>query len=164
MNAKLFTLLSIPLFLSFPLKEEPIEKVVERGLTVSAEQSLLLAKELESKTDRLPRSYENGELKTADYKSWVSGFFPGVLWYLYENTPTEELRRYAEIYTNRVEQAKYVTNHHDVGFMLYCSFGNGYRLTGNESYLEIMKTGAQSLATRYNPKVELIKSWNTNSR
>ena len=36
--------------------------------------------------------------------------------------------------TSRVENQKYTTNNHDVGFIINCSFGNGYRLTHNESY------------------------------
>jgi uncharacterized protein YyaL (SSP411 family) len=44
--------------------------------------------------------------------------------------------------------------------MLYCPFGNGFRLTKNEAYKPILLTGAQSLSTRFNPSVGVIKSWN----
>ena len=76
-------------------------EVIERGLEVSKRQAVFLAKEVENQKGRLPRTYEGGELKTSDYRAWISGFFPGVLWYLYENTPTDELKRYAELYTER---------------------------------------------------------------
>lgn len=145
-------------------QEEPMEQVVRRGLTVAKEQSLLLAKSLENEPDRLPRMYEQGELKTCGYRAWVSGFYPGVLWYMYENEPDPTLRRYAEQYTARVEPAKELTSTHDLGFMLYCSFGNGYRLTQNPHYLEVMKTGAASLASRFDPRIGVIKSWNTRAR
>lgn len=152
-------------FLFAPNKqEEPLSGVIERGLNVSRQQTLLLAKELEAKENRLPKTYENGVLQTANYKSWISGFFPGVLWYLYEDTPTEELKKYTELYTLRVMPAKDMTSTHDLGFMLYCSFGNGYRLTGNKSYMDVMKVGAESLASRYNDKVGAIKSWNSNKK
>ena len=141
-------------------KEESISKVVERGLSVSTTQSLLMAQKLESEPGVLPRTFDKGEFVSTTYSNWVSGFFPGVLWYLYENTPTEELKKYAELYTERVEPAKKVTSHHDVGFMLYCSFGNGYRLTQNPHYLDVMRVGAESLATRYDDTVKSIKSWN----
>ena len=137
--------------------------IIKKGLNVAEAQALCLAKEILDKEEQLPRTYENNELKTSSYKAWTSGFFPGTLWYLYENNPTKKLKKYAEIYTSRVEEAKNVTDHHDTGFMVYCSFGNGYRLTGNPHYLEVMKTGAQSLATRYNPVVGAIKSWDWNS-
>lgn len=145
-------------------QEEPLSEVIERGLAVSARQALLLAKETEKLEGRLPRTYEGNELKTTDYRAWISGFFPGVLWYLYENDSTEELKRYAELYTDRVEPAKTITTTHDLGFMLYCSLGNGYRLTGNPRYLEAMKTGAASLASRFSRTTGAIKSWNSNEK
>ena len=112
-------MLLISMFLISCDKKETLSEVVERGLNVSSQQTMFLAEELENQEKKLPRTYENNELKTVGYKSWVSGFFPGVLWYLYENDPTEELKRYAELYTSRVEPAKNMTSTHDLGFMLY---------------------------------------------
>jgi uncharacterized protein YyaL (SSP411 family) len=43
--------------------------------------------------------------------------------------------------------------------MLYNSFGNGYRLTQNLHYKNILLQGAKSLASRYNPTVGCIQSW-----
>ena len=130
------------LFLVSCETREPMVEVIERELEVSKRQAVFLAKEVENQEGRLPRTYEGGELKTSDYRAWISGFFPGVLWYLYENTPTDELKRYAE----------------------YCSFGNGYRLAKNPHYLEVMTVGAESLATRYDERVKAIKSWNSNEK
>ena len=163
-NILLFCTILTGLLFAPNKQEEPLSGVIERGLNVSRQQTLLLAKEMEAKENRLPKTYENGVLQTANYKSWISGFFPGVLWYLYEDTPTEELKKYAELYTLRVMPAKDMTSTHDLGFMLYCSFGNGYRLTGNKSYMDVMKVGAESLASRYNDNVGAIKSWNSNKK
>lgn len=144
-------------------KQELISAVIERGLTRATEQALLMAKELESQEGKLPKTIDKeGALETSDYAWWCSGFFPGELWYLYEYNPTEELKKYAELYTARVEPAKNLTNTHDLGFMLYCSFGNGYRITNNPAYKAVMITGANSLATRYNPTVGAIRSWDFN--
>ena len=139
--------------------EAPMAQVVENGLKRATSQSLLLAEALKDKKDALPRTFEKGRLQTIRYDHWVSGFFPGVLWMLYENNNDEKLRQYAEMYTDRVEPAKRVTNTHDLGFMLYCSFGQGYRLTGNEHYLDVIIEGTQSLLTRWNDKLGVIKSW-----
>ena len=139
--------------------EEPMSQVIERGLQRAASQSLLMANSLKDKKDLLPRTYENGQLKTIRYDHWVSGFFPGVLWMLYENSGDEQFRTYAELFTDRVEPAKKLTNTHDLGFMLYCSFGQGYRLTGNRHYLDVISEGTQSLLTRWNPKLGVIRSW-----
>ncbi|MFN3852738.1 MAG: glycoside hydrolase family 88 protein [Spirosomataceae bacterium] len=91
---------------------------------------------------------------------WCSGFFGGSLWYIYESTKDPKWKEAAEKWTMAVEKEQYNTGTHDLGFMLYCPFGNGYRLTKNEKYKEIMLTGAKSLSTRFDPKVGLIKSWN----
>lgn len=145
------------------IKEEPLSNVIDRGLKVSTEQALLMAKELENQEGRLPKTLKpDGTLETSDYHWWCCGFFPGELWYLYENNPTPELKKFAEIYTDRVEPVKNITYSHDVGFMLYCSYGNGYRITKNPAYKDVMVTGAYSLATRYNSKLGLIRSWDFN--
>ena len=141
--------------------EAPMAQVVESGLKRATSQSLLLAETLKDKKDALPRTFEKGRLQTTRYDHWVSGFFPGVLWMLYENNKDEKLRQYAEMYTDRVEPAKRLTNTHDLGFMLYCSFGQGYRLTGNKHYLDVISEGTQSLLTRWNDKLGVIKSWDS---
>ena len=90
---------------------------------------------------------------------WCSGFFGGSLWYLFEYTRDNKWREAADTWTMAVEQQKFNKGTHDLGFMLYCPFGNGYRLTGNQKYIEPMLTGAASLSTRFNPQIGLIKSW-----
>ena len=90
---------------------------------------------------------------------WCSGFFGGSLWYLFEQTGDTKWKEAADKWTKAVEKEKFNTHTHDLGFMLYCPYGNGYRLTKNEAYVEPMLTGANSLATRFDPKYGLIKSW-----
>lgn len=141
--------------------DEPMSQVVGRGLQRASKQALLMAESLKDQKNALPRTFEKGRLQTIRYDHWVSGFFPGVLWLLYENDGNAQLRQYAELYTNRVEPAKKLTNTHDLGFMLYCSFGQGYRLTGNKHYLDVIYEGTQSLLTRWNEKIGLIKSWDS---
>lgn len=165
MIKKVLTFISLFLFTcAFAQNEEPMSSVIERGLDRAAHQSLYMAKSMENMGNALPRTFENGSLRTIRYDHWVSGFFPGVLWYMYEDNGQEIYRKYAEMYTARVEPAKHVTNTHDLGFMLYCSFGHGYRLTGNKDYLEVIKVGTESLLTRWNPKLGVIKSWESDGR
>ena len=90
---------------------------------------------------------------------WCSGFFGGSLWYLYEYTGDNKWKEAANKWTVAVEKEKSNTSTHDLGFMLYCPFGNGYRLTKNPAYIEPMLTGANSLASRFDPAYGLIKSW-----
>lgn len=107
----------------------------------------------------MPRTFEEGRLITSNTAWWTSGFYPGTLWYLYEHSSDEELKVFAHNRTMLVEKEKNNIWTHDLGFMLYCSFGNGYRLTGNDTYRTIMLKGAQSLATRYHEGIGLIRSW-----
>ena len=87
---------------------------------------------------------------------------PGSLWYLYEYNSSATLLDDARNYTARIEKEKNNNGTHDLGFMLYCSFGNGYRITGDTAYRSIMLTGAESLATRFNQTVGCIQSWGAN--
>jgi rhamnogalacturonyl hydrolase YesR len=109
-----------------------------------------------------PRTFQGDTMVYAGIKWWTSGFYPGSLWYLYEHTGDDFFKNEADKRTRRLESIQYVTNDHDVGFMLYCSYGNGLRLTGNQEYVDVMLTGARSLATRYNPVIGSIRSWDHN--
>ncbi|MFD2570321.1 glycoside hydrolase family 88 protein [Spirosoma soli] len=112
-------------------------------------------------TTKFPQS-TNPDGSIRDMKSdwWCSGFFGGSLWYIYERTKDPAWKDAAHKWSMAVAKEQYNTGTHDLGFMLYCPFGNGYRLTKNEAYKPIMLTGAKSLSTRFDPKVGLIKSWN----
>src|SRR5690606_26680805 len=74
--------------------------------------------------DKFPKTFEKGQQKFSNSSWWCSGFYPGTLWYLYEGTHNETLKKLAEeklIYLAREKDNK---GTHDLGFMLYCSFGN----------------------------------------
>lgn len=150
--------LSVVLFVTCSDERKELENFIDSRIEFSINQYKLMEESLPE--DRIPRSIdENGKLITSGTSNWISGFYPGTLWYLYESSGDEELKRIAHKRTMILENEKNNTGTHDLGFMLYCSFGNGFRLTGNSQYIEIMLTGAHSLLSRYNPAVGLIKSW-----
>ncbi len=95
-------------------------------------------------------------------EEWTSGFFPGSLWYLYELTGDDNWKKLGIKYTEGMERIKKFTGNHDIGFMIYCSFGNGYRLTKNPAYKEVIIEAANSLSTRFRPGAGIIQSWNAN--
>ena len=162
MRKEILALLFIAILTGCAGKDE-MDAVIEKGLSVSVEQSKLMAKSIWEQKTLLPRTLDKeGKLITSDSKWWTSGFFPGVLWYLYEATGDTLLKEYACDYTSRVEKEKYNKGNHDLGFMLYCSFGNGYRLTGNEKYKQVLLKGAESLSTRYKDHIGVIRSWDFN--
>lgn len=133
-----------------------------RTIDNSFEQSAEQYKFLKSITpeNRFPKTYQNGKSVTSSARDWTSGFYPGTLIYLYEDTKNPELLSEAEQKLKFLESQKNNKNTHDLGFMMYCSFGNAYRLTKKEEYKDILVQSAKSLASRYNPKVGSIQSWN----
>ena len=138
-------------------RQESMEEVAERVFSQAILQCEYLAGQLD--TNRTPRYFDGEKLKRARVHWWCSGFFPGTLWMVYEYTGDENIRALAEQETAKVEPIKLVTNDHDVGFQINCSFGHQLRLTGDVHAQEVMKTAAHSLATRFNPTVGCIRSW-----
>ncbi len=111
-------------------------------------------------TVHYPRSLNpDGSVRLVGPSDWTSGFFPGSLWYTYENTGMEPFLYNARRWSAAISSMRYNTGTHDLGFMFGCSFGNGYRLTGDTLYRDYMLEAAHSLASRFNPVVGCIRSW-----
>ncbi len=111
-----------------------------------------------------PRSLSaEGNLILVPAKDWTSGFFPGVLWFLYEVTGNKKWEDQARIFTSNIENEKLNGKTHDMGFKVYCSYGTGYRLTNDPHYKDVIIQAAITLSTRYNPVVGCIRSWDHNA-
>lgn len=106
-----------------------------------------------------PRTIEKGELKLVRNRDWTSGFFAGNLWFLYEYTGNSAWAEQARKFTVPLESVKLHGGTHDLGFMVYNSFGNGYRLTGDEHYKAVILQAAKTLSTRFSKTTGTIKSW-----
>ena len=106
-----------------------------------------------------PRTVENGHVQYVPVEDWTSGFFPGTMWYMYNLTNDKKWETLGIKYTESIEEAKHLKWHHDVGFMINCSFGNAYRVTGNEAYKDVIVEAAKSLSTRFRPTPGVIQSW-----
>lgn len=143
-------------------KEVTDVPVKETFRTIEKQMSLMLAKVTDkSKTPRTIR--KDGSLVQVPIEDWTSGFFAGTLWYIYEYTGDGKWRKAAEEWNKPLEPLRHFRMHHDVGFMVNCSFGNGYRLTDNKEYRQILIDAADALCTRFNPNVGLIQSWEAHS-
>ena len=115
-------------------------------------------------TTLMPRSILNNRtnwnLVPVSLEDWTIGFWPGILWYGYENSENEAIKRSAIHYTELLHPLTTLPAYdHDLGFQFFCSYGNAYRLTGNEQYKKILLNAADTLATLFNPKVGTILSW-----
>ena len=113
---------------------------------------------------RLPRSLDAaGQLDARPAADWTSGFFPGVLWQLHAATGSVPLGEAAAAWTELVGPQARDSSTHDVGFQVYCSYGEGYEATGEEAYAKTLLTAAATLATRFDARVGAIRSWDWNA-
>ena len=109
--------------------------------------------------DSMPRTFTAGRVVLVDKQDWTSGFFPGSLWQMYRLTGKEIFKAEAGKYTSKLYDIQYYKGNHDVGFMMFCSYGNQYLITHDSLSPRVLIQTAQSLLSRYNEKVGLIRSW-----
>lgn len=109
----------------------------------------------------VPRGYRRakGAIDMRSVFEWTSGHYAGSLWYLYEATRDVFFKDRAIAWTEILAPNAKVTDNHDVGFIMYCSYGNARRLLKTDRYDAILCKTAESLCKRYNDKVGLIRSW-----
>lgn len=131
---------------------------VNSGIETAEYQLNMLAEEI-ADSAKLPRSIRNGAVRLEDLYDWTSGFFPGSLWYMYEFTGDSTFKAKARHFTGLLYNLKDYRGTHDLGFMVYCSYGNGFRLTGDSSYVPVMIQTADNLISRFNPVTGTIRSW-----
>ena len=124
-------------------------------------QTVELRRTEKDKRKLMPRSVENnGSLRLVGIGDWCSGFFPGELWQIWQFTQDQFWREQAVSNTWKLEELKWDNSSHDLGFMVYNSFGKAYELTGEQSYKDVVIQAAKTLATRYDERVGCIRSWN----
>lgn len=133
---------------------------VDKGIANESEESKLKREKKGYGPLVAPRSIEeDGSLILVPSRDWTSGFFAGELWYMYEYTGDKKWEDAARKYTAPIEREKTNGITHDMGFKVYCSFGNGYRLTKDTTYRNIILESAYTLITRYKPNAKIIRSW-----
>jgi unsaturated chondroitin disaccharide hydrolase len=146
-------------FMGCSHQQMPIRDLAARQLSLAARQYDKMAA-FAADSVKLPRSFAaNGKHVFAPSSWWTSGFIPGSLWYLAEYDAKPGRKESAKTFTQKVEKEQYNIGTHDLGFMLYCSYGNGYRLCKDPAYRAVLLTGARSLCTRFNEKIGCIQSW-----
>ncbi|WP_299550827.1 glycoside hydrolase family 88 protein [Seonamhaeicola sp.] len=138
------------------LSEEQIDSLLQ------IRYSKLLDYKLDSTA--FARSYnpKTATIKKVPSKDWTSGFFPGNLWQIYMLTGDEAFKNKAKAWTAFIEKEKYNDRTHDMGFKVFCSFGNGLKVEDNQDYKDIIVKSAQTLSTRFNENVGSIRSWDFN--
>ena len=158
------TLLFVTILISFFPSGDLFAKgkvKVDKALEQAARQYLYMRSELQG-SNQFPKTYDKNmqRLKTSNSEWWCSGFYPGTLFYLYEDTGNKELYAEGVRMLKLLEPEQYNVNTHDVGFMMYCSYGNANRVAPKPEYKDIMVNSARSLISRFSPVVGCIKSHN----
>jgi len=111
----------------------------------------------------VPRTInKDGSLSVVPAEDWTAGFYPGVLWYMFELTGKQEWIDKAMKYTATLEQEQFNGSNHDVGFRMFCSYGNAFRLTGDPAYITVLEQSALTLIDRYYQNVGSLRSWDFN--
>ncbi|HKG05179.1 MAG TPA: glycoside hydrolase family 88 protein [Pedobacter sp.] len=134
-------------------------KLIDVQFKFAEQQYKALARNVPA--DQMPKTYypETGKSENSNTGWWCSGFFPGSLLYIYEYTKDNELLKEAKARLSILEKEKDNKGTHDLGFMMFCSFGNAYRLLKDPAYKAVIDASAASLATRYHPGAKVIQSW-----
>jgi unsaturated chondroitin disaccharide hydrolase len=134
-------------------------KIIDNNFIDAANQYKVLMKNLPA--DKFPKTFfpETGKYEFSNSGWWCSGFYPGTLLYLYQQTKDAELYKEALRILVPLKKEESNTTTHDLGFMMYCSFGNANLTEPKQEYKDILLTSAKSLATRFSPTVACIKSW-----
>ncbi len=151
-------LLILPLFVSG-------QKFVNKSLSYATAQAKKTLKDIPDPSKNIPRNVgkDTDKWRYVDFRDWTSGFWGGTLWYLYEFSGEEQLKKEADHYSRLLTPLAFEKAFdHDLGFQIFCSFGNGYRLTADPEYKTIILAAADTLASLFNPKAGTILSWPRN--
>ncbi|MEO8403020.1 MAG: glucuronyl hydrolase [Chitinophagaceae bacterium] len=141
--------------------DKELMTTIDKNFKDADDQYKILMKNLPP--DKFPKNYSatSGTYEFSGSGWWCSGFYPGTLLFLYEQTKDTVLYNEAMRMLGLLEKEKNNTGTHDLGFMMYCSFGNANRIAPKPAYKDILLASARSLSTRFNPKVGCIKSWDS---
>lgn len=141
---------------------KPADNGVEAALNYCITQANKTLKTLPADSSQIPRSIANGKTdwRFVSYRDWTCGFWPGILWYAYEYTHDDAFKRSAQRYSRALfPLVDSAAIDHDLGFQVFTSIGNGYRLTHDTLYRTVLLRAADTLSKLFNPKVGTILSW-----
>lgn len=152
-------LLLVSLFGKLAAQKAPLITVIDSALKKAVSQYTYLSKQLPP--DVLPKTYYplTKKFETSGSRWWTSGFYPGSLLYLYEYSGDPFLLKEEKRVEKIIEKEQFNKGTHDLGFMMYCSFGAANRLNPSREYEQILMNSARSLSTRFNATAGVIKSW-----
>ena len=112
--------------------------------------------------DGYPRATNaDGRWNLLPATSWTSGFFAGSLWQMFDLTGDSLWAKAAKRWTEGLASNASRTDTHDLGFLVFNSFGKAIQHGDESRAREVVLTASRSLVSRFNPAVGAIKSWDT---
>jgi unsaturated chondroitin disaccharide hydrolase len=90
---------------------------------------------------------------------WCEGFFPGMMWLLWDHNADPFMREQAEIYSKPLEPRKDDDKVHDLGFIFLSTYLPWFRATGDKQYEHVLIRAGQTLATRFKDKGRYLSSF-----
>ncbi|PRP66695.1 glucuronyl hydrolase [Nonlabens agnitus] len=111
-----------------------------------------------------PRSYSRKEnaVQKVPSKDWTSGFYVGNLFQIHSLTGEDRFQKVALEWLPYMQKEELNDGTHDMGFKIWCSYGEAYEQTGDTAYEKVILKGAQTLSTRFNETVGSLRSWDFN--
>lgn len=136
-----------------------LDKQIDFALNRGVNQYSYMMKQLPE--NKYPKTYfaDKQKFETSKSNWWCSGFYPGTLIYLDESAKKPVFKNEIDRVFQDLKKEQFNKTTHDLGFMMFCSFGNANRLNPTPEYAEILMNSAKSLASRFDEKVGCIKSW-----
>jgi hypothetical protein len=170
--------ISVLFLMSFSVKPKSVKQAWANRAIENASYQLKLSANTFADSALFPRSLKNkikldsdskkwisnGSVYLVNAEDWTSGFFPGSLWYGYELTGDESFKKSAIQYSDLLKEIQYFKEDHDMGFRMYCSYGNELRLLNDTlKVAPLLVTSSETLSSRYSDKTKSIRSWDAGS-
>ncbi|MEA1997433.1 MAG: glycoside hydrolase family 88 protein, partial [Gemmatimonadota bacterium] len=98
-----------------------------------------------------PTFSEGGGWSESDQCSWARGYYPGMVWLLYQSTGDVRFYNLTRSWLKGLAGMKEDASSFGLGQVFYPAFVIGYQITGNRQYRAAALEAAKAVSSRFNP-------------
>lgn len=111
--------------------------------------------------DFFPMFTENGKWRHGKeaWTNWCEGFLAGQMWILSKHIDKNFWRSKAEHYSQHLEDRKFDTQVHDLGFTFWHSWRTWYLLTADPRLNQVLIRAGKTMGLRFNEKSGFLRSF-----
>lgn len=131
-------------------EEKQLNKAIIQDLTSQLEYSIELLKSKNAYGKIFPLTAEGDEIVLVASSDWNSGFYPGILWKLYEITGKKSWGEEASFYSGLLEKGILNDPVNYIGVKYFHGLANGYNITSRPEYREALLSATQTLLSVHN--------------